>query len=93
MASHLYQAWKDPEGESIHYWRADYGPRPPGISDSSELLWQFEAATSEEAMSVHFLRLGWAPYRPEGEPSKCPTCGSIYYPEGSAECWKCESGQ
>lgn len=53
------------------------------------MLWEFEAATSEEAMSVHFLRLGWAPYRPEGEPAPCPRCGSIYYPNGSAECWKC----
>ena len=89
MATHRYQAWRDPIGNSIRYWRADYGPRPPDISDASEMLWEFDAATHEEAMSLHFLRLGWAPYRPEGDPSACPACGSLYYPQGSGECWKC----
>jgi hypothetical protein len=87
MPVHRYQAWRDPDG--IHYWRVDAGPRPPGMGAPAELLWEFEAATYEEAMSIHFVRLGWAPYRPNGESSQCPTCASLYYPDGSGQCWKC----
>src|SRR5689334_30513 len=55
------------------------------------LLYSFEAATHEEAQAIHSLRMGWGPYRPEGEPKPCPTCGAFYYPEGSGECWRCLS--
>ncbi len=87
MSIRRYQAWRDPDG--IHYWRADAGPRPPNMRSPAELLWEFDAATDEEAMCIHFLRLGWHPYRPNGDVSQCPTCGAMYYPEGSGQCWKC----
>lgn len=87
MSIRRYQAWRDSDG--IHYWRADAGPSPPNMRAPAELLWEFDAATDEEAMCIHFLRLGRHPYRPNGDVSKCPACGSMYYPEGSGQCWKC----
>jgi hypothetical protein len=89
MSIRRHQAWRDPTQNSITYWRTDRGSRPPNVSASAELLWEFDAATDEEAMSIHFLRLGWAPYQPNGDPSNCPTCGSVYYPNGYGQCWKC----
>jgi len=91
MTVRRYQAWRDPIAGCITYtYRvADDGQRPPGLSDAAELLWEFDAASSEEAMSVHFVRLGYAPYYPAGDPAPCPACGAIYYPHGSGECWKC----
>jgi hypothetical protein len=87
MSTRRYQAWRDAEG--IHCWRADAGSRPPDMRAPAELLWEFDAATDEEAMSIHFVRLGWAPDRPNGSASNCPTCGAKYYPEGLGQCWKC----
>ena len=89
MAVRRRQAWRDPIQGSVTYWVADAGPRPPGLCEVAELLWEFDAASSEEAMSVHFVRLGYAPYHPAGDPAACPACGAIYYPHGSGECWKC----
>jgi hypothetical protein len=89
MAVRRHQAWRDPIAGSITYCVANDGQRPPGLSDAAELLWEFDAATYEEAMSVHFVRLGRAPYHPSGDPAACPACGVIYYPLGSGECWKC----
>ena len=89
MPLHRYQAWKDPENDLIAYWRTDYGPRPPNVSGKAELLWEFEASTGEEAMSIHFLRLGWAPYNVEGPAEECPKCEALFYPLGFGECWRC----
>jgi hypothetical protein len=89
MPLRRYQAWRDPAEGSVRYWRTDWGLSPPDMDASAELLWEFDASNDEEAMSIHFVRLGWAPYRPNGNASNCPTCGSTYYPEGSGQCWKC----
>jgi hypothetical protein len=89
MAVRRHQAWRDPIGGSITYCEAKGASRPPGLSEAAELLWEFDAASVEEAMSVHFVRLGRAPYYPAGDPAACPACGAIYYPHGSGECWKC----
>jgi hypothetical protein len=51
-------------------------------------LYDFEAATWEEAMSIHNLRQGFGPYMPAGEPEDCPVCGVPYYPDGSGVCWR-----
>jgi hypothetical protein len=53
------------------------------------LLWRIEVGTFEEAKAILNLRNGWEPYRPAGEAKPCSACGSLGYPEGSGECWKC----
>ena len=52
-------------------------------------LYEFEAATQEEAHSIHNLRMGWGPYKPMGDPKPCPKCSAWFYPEGSGQCWRC----
>ena len=57
--------------------------------DCQKRFYTITACNHEEAMSVYYLRQGWAPYRPEGPPSPCPECGALYYPKGGGECWSC----
>ena len=59
------------------------------LSDAAKLLYTFPAETPEEAMAIHHLRQGWAPYQPRGEPAACPQCGAKYFPRGSGDCWRC----
>jgi hypothetical protein len=63
--------------------------RGQGLLTGFALLYEFEADTPEEAHAIHNLRQGWEPYKPEGEPEKCPKCNAIYYPESSGICWRC----
>jgi hypothetical protein len=63
MSIPRHQAWRDSEG--IHYSTADAG-RQRNMREPVELLWEFDAATVEEAMCLHFLRLGRHPYHPNG---------------------------
>jgi hypothetical protein len=58
--------------------------------ECEERLYTFEAASSEEAMAIYYMRQGWAPYKPEGEATPCPICGAMFYPKGSGECWSCD---
>ncbi len=53
------------------------------------LLWEIDAHTYEEMMSIHNLRLGFGPYVPIGEPEPCPKCGDYFYPKSSGDCWRC----
>ena len=89
-----YQAWRSPSDDGIICGTAaqiaEYRRRGQ-LDDAAELLYAFEAATHEEAQSIHHLRMGWAPYRPVGAPGECPSCGATCYPEGSGECWRCSS--
>lgn len=89
-----WQAWRDPADDSITCGTvaqiAEYRRRGQ-LGDDAELLYAFEAATYEEAQSIHHLRMGWPPYRPLGAPGECPACGATFYPEGSGECWRCSS--
>jgi len=87
----MYEAWADPEGDSISLTWSETAAeqRAKGLlSVRATLLYRFEAATPEEASAIHALRQGWEPFRPMGEASPCPTCGAFLYPEGSAECWR-----
>jgi hypothetical protein len=59
------------------------------VPDCDEMKFRIQACTWEEAMAIYHLRVGIEPYKPAGEPGRCPKCGSIYYPEGSGECWSC----
>jgi hypothetical protein len=82
----IFTAWTNSDGVIELKAGEDF----PHISDDSDvLLWRIEAATWEEASAIHHLRMGWEPYKPMGEPSSCPRCGSIFYSEGSGECWRC----
>mgnify|MGYP001558516995 CR=1 FL=1 len=97
-----YRAWSDPKDGSITLALADE-LRPSVVGPDATILYEFEAATWEEAMAIHHLRQGWEPYRPAGEPAPCPTpglringkeparptCGAWYWPEGSGKCWHC----
>lgn len=58
-------------------------------TDRILMLYAFEASTWEEAMSIYYLRQGWAPYKPLGDAQPCPICKEYYYPCDSGECWKC----
>jgi len=92
MAS--YEAWKDPADESITLGTVDEfaEAQPRGLISAGAIrLYGFDAATREEASAIHALRMGRAPYQPLGAPAPCPRCGAIYYPSGSAQCWRCES--
>ena len=84
-----HQAWKNSATGDVVYWYKIYGATPPGLAEGFELLWEFEANSGEEAMSIHFVRLGFAPYIPNGPAPPCPKCDAQYYPEGYAECWRC----
>ncbi len=72
--------------EGVEPLRFNDGTKDP---EAEVMLYSFEAETYEEAMSIYYLRQGWAPYKPEGEAEPCPKCGSNYYPKGSGYCWKC----
>jgi hypothetical protein len=55
-----------------------------------KIIFTFTACSPEEASAVLNIRLGHAPYKPMGEPSKCPNnCGAYYYPVGSGICPIC----
>ena len=89
-----YEAWHDPD-EHVYSCgtteQMEASRRRGVLGPRSSLLYSFEAGTHEEAQAIHSLRMGWRPYRPEGEPEPCPTCNAFYYPQGSAECWLCRS--
>lgn len=60
--------------------------KPAHVETEAMLLWVIEAATWEECSAIKNLRLGFGPYRPMGEPAKCPMCPAYYYPKGSGRC-------
>ena len=91
-----YEAWWDPSDDSYTCGaaRAVAEQLKKGLlSPDAQLLYRFEAATPEEAYAIHSLRMGWGPYVPVGEPAQCPQCGAWFYPEGSNECWRCNSSE
>ncbi len=62
------------------------------LGDNPKLLYEIQAATWEEAMAVHHIRMGWEPYRPVGEAAPCPNgCGALFYPKGTGWCRNCGS--
>lgn len=61
------------------------------IGINASILYVIEAGSSEEASAIHNLRQGWGPYKPMGKAEPCPTCGAMYYPEGSGDCWSCNA--
>lgn len=70
--------------EAENHWR-----KHGELNASAELLWEVNAATLEEALSIYHLRMGFEPFVPEGSWQPCPKCASPFYPKGSGECWRC----
>ena len=57
------------------------------LGPDAKFLHRIEADTFEEALAVHYLRIGRKPFQPNGKPVKCPKgCGAYFYPESSGEC-------
>jgi hypothetical protein len=87
-----YQCWFDPEDNGLALLRFQdvQRNRDQGqLSDRAVLQYAFVAHSGEEAMAIHALRQGWAPYLPMGAAAPCPTCGANYYPQGYGDCWRC----
>jgi hypothetical protein len=64
---HRYQCWSDPANDGIALIPIEnvHDHRMQGqLSDAAALLYTVIAANWEEAMVVHHLRQGWAPYVP-----------------------------
>lgn len=86
----VYWHWKDDsqgqfsEGEDI----PKFANGTPMFKESEVIkryvIW---AETWEEAMSIHYLRSGFGPYKPMGRPRECPDCHNYYYPMGSGKCF------
>ncbi len=92
MSRYIYEAWCDPEDNSITFATTDsieVQKNKKILSGNSVLLYKIEAETYEEARAIHNLRQGWEPYKPMGEAHLCPECEAYFYPEDSGECWKC----
>jgi hypothetical protein len=89
----VYEAWVDEPNCCIAFATAESieADRSKGLlSHKARFLHRVEADTWEEAMAVHYIKMGWRPYVPEGESKECPRgCGAMFYPEGSGECPNC----
>ena len=89
----MYEAWEDKAGCSITFITAESAKEKRAnnsLSEKARLLHRIAAASYEEAMSLHYLKMGWEPYVPVGEPKPCPkACGAVFYPEGSGQCPNC----
>jgi hypothetical protein len=84
-----FHAWRNDDG-SVFVSRETLAPETLAFSKQDvEMLFEIHAATAEEAAAICNLRLGFGPYEPIGDPERCPRCDSWYYPQGSAECWRC----
>ena len=86
-----FEAWQDENGTTLSDVAGINQLKEKGLIESDAvLLHVIMADTSEEASAVHHIKMGWEPYKPEGEPELCPNrCGSYFYPKGSGECPKC----
>ena len=90
----IYEAWlDDKDGASVTFSPPEVIAelRDRGLLHlDAKLLHKIEADTMEEALAVHYIRMGWAPYQPHTKPAKCPNgCGAFFYPGGSGECPNC----
>ncbi len=86
-----FEVWQDENGTTLSDEEGIKQLKDKGLFfGEAVLLHVIMADTSEEAMAVHHIKMGWEPYKPAGNPQLCPNnCGSCFYPEGSGECPKC----
>jgi hypothetical protein len=87
----IYEAWQDETCIAFAEQERIKWDKSKGIlSEEAKFLHRVEADTWEEAMTIHYQKMGWSPYKPEGEAIECPNnCGATFYPEGSGECPNC----
>lgn len=89
----LYEAWQDEDEGGISFAQIEAIEREKSqgmISENAQLLHRVEADTWEEAMTVHYQKMDWSPYKSMGEAVECPNdCGSAFRPEGSGKCPDC----
>jgi len=84
-----WTVWSNPDRSQVSL---THGEGPPTFAngtpdpEATTLLWRIEAATYEEAATIHGMRLGYGPYKPLGAAAQCPACSAMYYPEGSGVC-------
>ena len=89
-AKQLFEAWRDRDDVAFGTLASIAQQRTRGIlSGTAEFLYSIEAHSWEEAMAIHHLRMGLAPYKPQGLPVPCVHCGALVYAEGSGQCWRC----
>jgi hypothetical protein len=87
-----FQCWFDPADNSLALMAKEHILREgPNAHFGEEAVLQYEiyAQMGEEALAIHALRQGWAPYVPMCEAAPCPKCGANFYPLGYGDCWKC----
>lgn len=84
-----WSVWSNADRTQTALVEGDARPRFSNGTDDPEAtvrLWLIEAATYEEAATIHHLRMGWGAYKPVGPATPCPSCGAMFYPEGSGFC-------
>lgn len=86
-----WQAWGSDEGITFAPASRIEALRADGmISSKDSMLHELVASTGEDAMTQHHEKMGWEPYRPQGNPAPCPNgCGGHYYPLGYGDCPNC----
>lgn len=84
-----YEAWECEDGVVLFDSAQLEKMRSNSAMLLTQKLYEFAAATAEEASSIHNLRMGFGPYKPMGEPAPCPRCAAWFYPQGSGQCWRC----
>lgn len=86
-----YEAWSDEVSITFADLESLQDQRSKGLlPPNAKLLHRVEADTLEEALAVHHVKMGFAPFVPMGDARPCPNnCGATYYPEGSGECPNC----
>lgn len=92
-----YEAWVE-EDEAGNVTEVTFAPlssivfqKQHGLlSVRAKMLYRFDAASWEEGMSIHHLRMGFEPYNPHDASVPCSKCGAHVYASG--QCWKCGEG-
>ena len=78
-----YEMWEEfKEGISIHFLQkggAQALQKKRMLDPSATLKLRVQADTYEEALALFYMKLGWAPYVPNGDPAPCPNgCGGVF---------------
>jgi hypothetical protein len=92
QTAQIYECWLDPADNGTHLstlQNAREHRKRGQLSEAATLSYAIVAESWEEAMAIHHVRQGWAPYVPMGDAVPCPNCASPYYPLGSGGCWRC----
>jgi len=85
-----YEAWEHDLGVAFSDDKGIEELKNKGLLGSDpKLIHVILADTPEEATAVHYIKMGFDPYKPLGKLDQCIDCDSIYYPEDSNMCPKC----